>query len=110
MMYRDLFYALVAGSCKTVDEHITLFESAYRRYTQFTCYVNELYYYGESTIPLVPRVLNELRDKVNTYCAEITSVLEANGGKFLMHTHDYLYYSFKSNMPVPEIKGSIAIC
>lgn len=110
LMYRDLFYKLVAGSTETQAEHIELFESFYRRFEKFTAYVNNLYYYGESTIPLIPRVLNELRDVINANADASAQLLNNSGGKYLVHTHDYLYYGFKKVVAVPEVKGSLKIC
>ena len=52
----------------------------------FTGYVNELFYYGESSIPLVARVLNELRDKINKQKDSVTELALSAGGKYLLHT------------------------
>lgn len=110
MLYRDLLYKLVAGSCSSMEEHLLLFESSYRRYAVFTGYVNDLFYYGESSVPLVARVLNELRDKINKQKDSITELVLSSGGKYLLHTHDYLYFGFKGNVTIPDIDGSSVIC
>lgn len=110
MLYRDLLYKLVAGSCDSMEEHLLLFESSYRRYSVFTGYVNELFYYGESSIPLVARVLNELRDKIDKQKDSVTELALSAGGKYLLHTHDYLYFGYKGNVTIPSIDGSSVIC
>ncbi len=110
MLYRDMLYKLVSGSCKTQSEHIEIFASAYRRFHQFALFVNQIYYYGETNIPIVPRVLNPVRDTINVHCDKVTEELTLAGGKFLTHTHDYLYYGFKGDTSLPELKGAQVIC
>lgn len=110
MLYRDMYYKLVSGSCSTQAEHIEIFASAYRRFRQFTEYVNNIYYYGETNIPIIPRVLNPIRDIIDDYKSSVMTTMSAVGGKFLMNTHDYLYYSFKNNCEIPEMKGLLIIC
>ena len=109
-VYRDLLYKLVSGSCTSKEEHLDLFQSYYRRYAGITAYVNDLYYYGESEIPIVPRVLQEVREKINFYKNYVTNEFLTSGGKFLVDTHDYLYFAFKGTTVVPNVKGISIIC
>ena len=108
-IYRDMLYKLISGSCSK-EEHLDLFQSYYRRYEGVTAYVNELFYYGESEIPIVPRVLQDVREKINSHKVEVTNRLTSSGGKFLVNTHDYLYFAFKGNTIVPDVKGVYVIC
>lgn len=108
-IYRDLLYKLVSGTGNK-QEHLELFASFYRKYVGITEYVNQLYYFGESDIPIVPRVLQEVREVINDYRSEVAKQFESAGGKYLLHTHDYLYYAFKGNNSIPEVKGLTIIC
>lgn len=108
-IYRDMLYKLLSGSCSKV-EHLELFQSYYRRYTGIMQFVNELYYYGESEIPIVPRVLQRVRDMINSYREDMMVLMQSSGGKFLVQTHDYLYFAYKGNTMVPDIKGVTVIC
>lgn len=110
MLYRDLVYKLVSGSCKDQKEHIEIFASAYRRFHKFALYVNQIYYYGETNIPIIPRVLSPVRDSIDSYRKEVTEELTLEGGKYLTHTNDYLYYGFKGSGDIPTLKGASVIC
>lgn len=108
-VYRDVLYKLISGSTSK-NEHLELFQSYYRRYAGITAFVNEIYYYGESEIPIVPRVLQRVRDMINNYREEVMLQLQESGGKFLVHTHDYLYFAYKGNTVIPNVKGVTIIC
>lgn len=108
-IYRDLLYKLVAGSCSKA-EHIELFASFYRRYENITAFVNDLYYFGETEIPIIPRTLQKVRDMIIEYRSTITPLFENAGAKYLVETHDYIYYAFKGNNVVPDVKGVTVIC
>ncbi|MCM1219035.1 MAG: hypothetical protein NC548_31520 [Lachnospiraceae bacterium] len=110
MMYRDMCYKLVSGSCTTQQEHIEIFSSAYRRFSRFTKYVNDVYYYGESDIPIIPRVLNPVREIIEKYRDTVMNILVQSGGKFLTNTHDYLYFAYKGTTAPPVMKGLTVIC
>ena len=108
-IYRCLLYRLVSGSCSE-DDHRKLFASFYRKYKPITAYVNNLYNYGEKQIPIVERTLSAIRELINTYREEVMLELSAKGGKYLVATHDYLYYAFTPGVVLPNIKGAKVIC
>lgn len=110
MLYRDMFYKLVSGSCATQSEHIELFASYYRRFKTVMLHINELYYYGDTDIPIIPRTLNPIRERITDYYEEVVGQFERAGGKYLLHTHDYVYYAFKGNNEIPNVKGLKVIC
>jgi hypothetical protein len=108
-IYRDNLYKLLAGSC-TKEEHVELFASYYRTYKGVTTYVNNLFYYGETDVPIIVRTLEPLRDKINEYRDVMIKLLTDSGGKYLLHTHDYLYYGFRCTNNIPDVKGLKVIC
>ena len=108
-IYRDLLYKLLSGSCSR-EEHVKLFQSYYRRYQGVTSFVNEIYYYGESEIPIIPRVLQTVREALDAYRESVVTALSDAGGKYLTITHDYVYFAFKGNNQVPDMKGIKIIC
>ena len=75
-----------------------------------TEYVNDIFYYEESNIPIIPRVLNHMRDTISDYREQIGKIMENSGGKYLIHTHDYLYYAYKGTNKIPEVEGLCIIC
>lgn len=99
-------YKVLSGE----DHSHVVFASFYRKYKGITKYVNSMYYYGDCTIPIVDRVLTPLREMIDSYSTEMYSTLDAAGGKFLVKTHDYLYFSFNSIDKLPELEGVEVIC
>lgn len=108
-IYRDLLYKLVSGSGDK-QEHLEIFASFYRKYSGITEYVNQIYYFGETDIPIVPRVLQEVRATVDDYKNNVAGIFESAGGKYLLHTHDYLFYAFRGNNTIPDMEGLTLIC
>lgn len=108
-IYRDLLYKLVSGSCNK-DEHMELFASFYRRYENVTAFINDLYYFGNTEVPIIPRTLQKVREMIDSNRTEMLSLFENAGAKYLVETHDYIYYAFKGNNVVPDVKGVKIIC
>lgn len=87
-----------------------VFASYYRKYKKITEYVNNIYYFGDSSIPILERSILPLREQVNKYRDETLQYLDNVGGKYLVQTHDFLYFAFNSQAKIPEIKGAKKIC
>lgn len=108
-IYRCLLYKLVSGSCSE-EEHKMLFASFYRRYKYITKYVNNLYNYGEKEIPIIRRALNPIRERITEYRESMLEEFNNAGGKYLVSTHDYVYFAFVPGVEIPDIKGVKIIC
>ncbi len=106
---REFLYSVVAGSCDKYDV-AQLFASFYRRYPCVTEYVNEKYYYGDDSVPMLERCLLPLRDKVDEYGSYMYDKMKGLGGKFLVRTHDLLYFAFNSVASLRELEGVEFIC
>lgn len=106
---RELLYTILAG------EHILynvndVFASYYRKYKKVTAYVNEMYYYGDASVPILERSILPLREKVENYRNEIVDTITNSGGKFLVQTHDFVYFAFVPDARIPDVKGAKIIC
>lgn len=106
---RELLYTILAGQHPDFDVN-DVFASYYRKYKKVTEYVNEKYYYGDESLPILERSILPLREKVNTYRDEMFQLLNNSGGKYLVQTHDYIYFAFIENAKLPDIKGAEVIC
>lgn len=106
---RDLLYTILAGEHHLYDAQ-AVFASYYRKYKPITEYVNEVYYYGDSSVPILERAVLPLRDTVDTYKQEVMSQLSNAGGKFLVQSHDFVYYAFAKSASIPDMKGVKVIC
>ena len=106
---RDLLYALFSGA-KSYYDYADILMSYYKKFPAFRKLVNDVYFYGDDTIPLVDRVLMPLRKELNTYQQEISEYLHKKGGKYLTTSRDYLYYAFPSCWDVPKVERAVYIC
>lgn len=104
---RDLLYSLLSGSHEDINK---LFASFYRRFPEIRAYVNDKFLYGDESVPLLERSLFPLRKQVDDYRVDVFNDLNSRGGKYLVTTHDYIYFAFKSTAVLPDIKGAIKIC
>lgn len=107
--YRKLVYAMIAGTDVPYN-YKEIFASFYRKYPDFREYVNEQYYYGDTAIPIVNRVVTKLRDVVCKYRETMSDCFNGAGGKYLLFTHDYIYYAFKTKDNIPNRGGVSIIC
>lgn len=108
LMSREKTYKLVSGHA-TDDEYRKLLASYYAKYSGFCNYVTDKYVFGDNSIPLISRIVDPVRKMIDTHSSNVAGILVSNGGKFLMRTHDYLYYAFRTS-DIPEIRGSTRIC
>lgn len=106
---RELLYTILAGQHEIYDPNDVL-ASYYRKYKPFTEYVNDKYYFGDDSIPILERVALPLRESVNEYRNTVMDKLGKLGGKYLVQTHDYVYYSFNVKPNLEGIEGVTVIC
>lgn len=105
-IYRDCVYKVIAYNDNLND----LFASYYRRFPTFRAYVNEVYAFGDNSVPIIDRVVNPLREKVKENGVSVYETLYNMGGKYLLRTHEYLYFAFNTKPNVNCIKGAVCIC
>jgi len=106
---RELLYTILAGDHVIYNVN-DVFASYYRKFKPVREYVNNLYFYGDNTIPILERSILPLREKVNNYRKEVIETVCGCGGKFLVQTHDYVYFAFIPTAKLPDIKGAKIIC
>lgn len=106
---RELIYTILAGEHELYDVN-NVFASYYRKYKTITEYVNEKYYYGDDSIPMLERCILPLRNEVNSYRDDVLETFTNAGGKYLVQTHDFVYFAFTPNAKVPDMKGVKVIC
>ena len=106
---RDLLYTIVSGTDSQYDVN-SVFASFYRKYPNMTGYVNDRYFYGDNAIPILERCVLPLRERINDYREKMMQILHNAGGKYLVQTHDYLYYAFVVKSAIPDVKGVTVIC
>ena len=105
-IYRELVYSVIAGTSQVND----LIASFYRRYPTFRTFVNEIFNYGNDAIPITDRVVTELRKRVFDYHNKMYSYLDNVGGKYLISTHEFMYFAFSSVPDITHIKGATIVC
>ena len=108
-IYREPLYKIVSGSC-SVEEHNNLIAAFYRRFPEVTEYINNLFSYGEKSIPIGDRVVSEVNKSVNAYKDKVLQVLNDKHGKFLVISHAYVYYAFAYHPELDELRGVTFIC
>ena len=106
---RDSLFDIVSGE---TEEGIynELVSSFYNKYKGFMSYVNDRYFYGDDMVPIIERSVLPLRQKVDEYSKELSTKLSNMGGKFLISTHDYLYYMFRTKPDITDFEGVTLIC
>lgn len=109
LMSRDKVYRLVSGSISD-EGYRKLLCSYYMKYSGFCNYVTDKYIFGDKNIPLIRRIVEPARDIISLHKTEVCSELKASGGKYLMETHDYIYYAFSASSSIPEVRGMTVIC
>ncbi len=106
---RDIMYALFSGSHGFYDCN-QIFYSYYKKFPSFRRIINDAYYYGDDSIPLFERVVLPIREELNKYMYYVITGLKDSGGKYLVSTHDYVYFAFKEGNYIPDKFGGIRIC
>ena len=108
-IYREPLYKLLAGSC-SIEEQRTLLSVCYRRYPKITEFVNNLFYYGDTEVPILDRVVGEIQSTITEYKDRVSALVSDKGGKYLTYTHHYLYFAFNYMPDLSELEGVSFIC
>lgn len=105
---RKLLYELISGS--TTRNPRELFAGFYRKYKKLTKFVNDEYTFGDDTVDIYTRCINQLMDMVHTFHDAAYNKMRARSGKYLIDTHGYTYYAFTCKEYIPDIEGLKLIC
>lgn len=108
LIARNTTYSIVSGNC---DDDILnkRLASYYRKYEKVTEWVNNLYEVGTSTEPLAVQVTERVKGIISAYQDYVKELMSNCGGKYLVSTHCYMYYSFNNGLTIPELKGTKVI-
>lgn len=113
MTSRDLLYILVSHGCDvTAERYSKIFQSYCKKYVAFFNYVMDETMFGNSEVPWIYRVMHPVRESIENYRKYVDDkVRNAPDTKvrFLMHTHDYVYYAYLRGKPI-DIEGGTIIC
>lgn len=109
LLHRIFIYSILSGSEYPYDA-VKVFASFYRKYPSVTSYVNDKYTYGDESLDLFKRCVLPLREMVEQYSSEMSEKLLCLGGKFLVKTHDILYFAYNDATEVSKLKGVELIC
>lgn len=105
---RNKLYKLLSASGVTNRVYQILFERAYLDSERFRFYVDGQFLFKSPEENLLSVVIAPLREKVDKYQVELFNRLTSSGFKYLMSTHDYVYYA-TSKAPIPELEGLTVI-
>lgn len=110
LMSRELTYMLISGSC-TDERWREIMVSYYTRFDAFAQYVNDKVLFSSNNIATWFAIIDPLRTQIDTYAEAVMTYMADNGAKFLMRTHDYLYYATpKTREWIPDVGGVKVIC
>jgi len=87
-----------------------IFASFYRKFPNVRSYINELYHFGDSSTPLFDRCVNPLVERVRDHREVTLNTFMNSGAKYLVETHDYIYFSFVNKDAIPDVNGVKIIC
>lgn len=104
-LVRDYLFDALAG----IGDINRIFATMYRKYPKFRTYVNDRFYYGDSEIPIITRIITPLRERIDEYTEEIIPILKIDRGKFLIRSRDYLYFAYNT-IPDINLKGVHVLC
>ncbi len=107
--YRNMLYTVLSGDNHDCDLN-KAFGFLYGNFKDFTCYVNDKYHYGDDTIPIIERCVMPLRSTVDNYKKKMYQSLCDTGGKYLVETHDILYFAYMDTAVLPSIEEMEVIC
>ena len=101
---RNQLYKLVSGSCTDIElrQYLKFF---YLRSPAFSNFVTKEYYFGNQSKPLVRRIVEPARERIDTYYQQLVRM----GLNIIGQDEDYLYFSTETGEP-PELKGVTRVC
>lgn len=107
MRNRAKLYELVSGN--TVEPR-KLLKSYYSKFPMFREFVNDEFYFGDTSKDIYDRILAHMQRTINDCANETQDACILTGGKYLVMTHDFLYYAYKSRHAIPKVVGGTVIC
>lgn len=106
--HRNLLYKVVSGSCTDTELRQGL-KFFYLRSTSFGNCVNQAYYFGDQTIPLLVRVVRPAREAIQNYYESMVRLTYSTGGEIIGLDKDYLYIQLREG-GIMEVEGGEHIC
>ena len=109
---RNMTYELISGN-RDDNACARLLASYYRKYAEVAEHINNLdAFVGDAEASLSQLVLEEAVKTVKNYELESSLYLSNRGGKYLVSTHAYLYFAFRSNPSaiLDNLEGAVLIC
>jgi len=96
---------IVSGYGISESKYRALITSYYRRFRDFSNYVDESILFGDDELSFITKLISPIREildkKKETTIRELTSA----GGKILLEGDEYVYAAFRSGIAIPEIHG-----
>lgn len=105
---RKRLYDFISGNSDD-ETRRKLLAHYYRKHKDITLYINELCLYGEEDVDLLETVQANLKQTIDEYTRKVMSTLDAMGYKYLVTTHNYLYYASRSTIEL-SLLGAEIIC
>ena len=110
LMSRDLTYCLVSGSC-TDDKYRSVIKSYYKKFIAFGNYINHIFIFGDKSLPYITRIIKPARAAIDEYYQTVCEEIENTGAKYLMRTHEYVYFAVPATVHYETaLKGVKIIC
>lgn len=105
---RDKLYKIVSGACSD-DEYRELITEFYLNYPAFSNFVDEVYLFEDRNIPLVTRIVQPARERIEEYKETIQLQCRSYSGEVLGEHQDALYISFTGPIR-PTYERSEELC
>lgn len=97
---REALYTLMSG-----DSNLTKYKEAvavlYAESPNFANFLNMEKLFGNQEIPLVERIVQPAREKVNDFIKNLTAFAQYNSGKAVMVDKDFIYLTFTKETEMP---------
>lgn len=62
------------------------------------------------SIPLFDRCVSPLVERIKEYREEMLELFSNSGAKYLVETHNYIYFAFVVEDAIPKVNGVKVIC
>lgn len=104
MKCRAQLYKLVSGSCTDIELHQYL-KFFYLRCPSFSNFVTREYYFGDQSKPLIRRIIEPARDRINSYHDQLCKLdIDVIGVD-----EDYIYFYATNGLPT-SIEEVAEVC
>ena len=105
---REKLYKIVSGTCSD-EEFRSLITEFYTTYAAFSNFVDEVYLFEDHNIPLVTRIIQPARNRINAMKSMIQTQCRTYSGQIHGEHQDYVYISFTGPLR-PKYERSEEIC